>query len=104
MIALNIESMSANEECFVIVECIHRETFKMIGESHSVKNNQEDYGNIKYLFLINWSIKQTIVIIITIIIIIIIIIMITVQALLRPAFMSGNVFAPNDLDTLLCQW
>ncbi|CAJ0642027.1 13674_t:CDS:10, partial [Entrophospora sp. SA101] len=69
MIALNIESMAAHEECFVIVECIYRETFKMIGESDSVKNKQDD----------------------------------NVQALLRPSFMSGNVFTPSNLDTLLCQ-
>ncbi|CAJ0760729.1 1293_t:CDS:2, partial [Entrophospora sp. SA101] len=46
MIALNIESMAANEECFVVVECIYRETFKMIGESDSVKNEEDDYGTI----------------------------------------------------------
>lgn len=37
MSALNIESLDANEECFVLVECIPRETLKMIGESDSVK-------------------------------------------------------------------
>ncbi|CAJ0762762.1 17319_t:CDS:2, partial [Entrophospora sp. SA101] len=48
MIALNIESMAANEECFVVVECIYRETFKMIGESDSVKNEEDDYGNAEW--------------------------------------------------------
>jgi hypothetical protein len=50
MIALNIESMAANEECFVIVECIYRETFKMIGESDSVQNDQDEYGNVIFSF------------------------------------------------------
>ncbi|CAJ0842009.1 9829_t:CDS:10 [Entrophospora sp. SA101] len=49
MIALNIESMAANEECFVVVECIYRETFKMIGESDSVKNEEDDYAIVKRL-------------------------------------------------------
>ncbi|CAG8453233.1 802_t:CDS:10 [Diversispora eburnea] len=69
MIALNVESLAANEECFVLVECIYRETFKMIGESDSVKNNEEEY----------------------------------IQAIMRPSFMSGNVFTPCNLDTMLCQ-
>ncbi|RHZ54193.1 hypothetical protein Glove_429g18 [Diversispora epigaea] len=69
MIALNVESLAANEDCFILVECIHRETFKMIGESDSVKNNEEEY----------------------------------IQALMRPSFMSGNVFTPCNLDTMLCQ-
>ncbi|CAG8500744.1 6045_t:CDS:10 [Cetraspora pellucida] len=68
MTALNIEAL-ARDDCFVLVECVHRETFKMIGESHSIKNNQEDY----------------------------------IQALMRPSFMSGNVFTPGYLDTMLCQ-
>lgn len=42
MIALNIESLTNN--CYVLVECIYRETFKMIGESDSVKNDEEDYS------------------------------------------------------------
>ncbi|PKY42574.1 hypothetical protein RhiirA4_442055 [Rhizophagus irregularis] len=41
MVALNIESLT--NDCYVLVECIYRETFKMIGESDSVKNNEEDY-------------------------------------------------------------
>ncbi|CAG8778003.1 268_t:CDS:2, partial [Racocetra fulgida] len=42
MTALNIEAL-ALDDCFILVECVHRETFKMIGESDSIKNNQEDY-------------------------------------------------------------
>ncbi|CAG8689141.1 7095_t:CDS:2, partial [Scutellospora calospora] len=68
MTALNIEAL-AKDDCFILVECIHRETYKMIGESDSIKNRQEDY----------------------------------IQALMRPSFMSGNVFAPSTLDTMLCQ-
>ncbi|CAG8625908.1 3162_t:CDS:10 [Funneliformis caledonium] len=41
MIALNIESLS--NDCYVLVECIYRETFKMIGESDSVKNKEEEF-------------------------------------------------------------
>ncbi|CAG8500150.1 13571_t:CDS:10 [Funneliformis mosseae] len=43
MIALNIESLS--NDCYVLVECIYRETFKMIGESDSVKNKEEEFSN-----------------------------------------------------------
>jgi hypothetical protein len=52
MIALNIESLTDN--CHVLVECIYRETFKMIGESDSVKNNEEDYSKyfqLLYIFI-----------------------------------------------------
>ncbi|CAI2178179.1 15278_t:CDS:10 [Funneliformis geosporum] len=41
MIALNIESLS--NDCYVLVECLYRETFKMIGESDSVKNQEEEF-------------------------------------------------------------
>ncbi|CAG8745773.1 27173_t:CDS:2, partial [Dentiscutata erythropus] len=68
MTALNVEAL-ARDDCFVLVECMHRETFKLIGESDSIKNCQEDY----------------------------------IQALMRPSFMSGNVFTPGHLDTMLCQ-
>ncbi|CAG8787823.1 3647_t:CDS:2, partial [Acaulospora morrowiae] len=68
MIALNINSLCM-DDCFVLVECMYRETFKMIRESDTVKNKQEDY----------------------------------VQALMRPSFMSGNVFTSSSLDTILCQ-
>ncbi|CAG8497702.1 18969_t:CDS:10 [Racocetra persica] len=44
MTALNIEAL-ALDDCFILVECVHRETFKMIGESDSIKNNQEDYND-----------------------------------------------------------
>jgi hypothetical protein len=39
MIALNIESLTS--DCFVLVECVHRETFKMIGKSRSVESKEE---------------------------------------------------------------
>ncbi|KAJ1926753.1 hypothetical protein IWQ60_003522 [Tieghemiomyces parasiticus] len=65
---LNIESLSQSDDFFIVVEFIHRENMKFIGESETVPID-EMYA----------------------------------QAILRPSFMSGHVFAPCMLDTLICQ-
>ncbi|KAJ1657012.1 hypothetical protein IWQ61_003517 [Dispira simplex] len=65
---LNIESLSQDDDFFIVVEFIHRENMKFVGESETV--------SIDELYA---------------------------QAILRPSFMSGHVFAPCMLDTLICQ-
>lgn len=65
--ALNVESMS-DETGFIVVECLERETFKMIGMSETIQSSEE-----------------------------------VAQALLRPSFMSGNVYTSSMLDTIICQ-
>ncbi|KAI8584387.1 hypothetical protein K450DRAFT_219626 [Umbelopsis ramanniana AG] len=65
--ALNVESMS-DETGFIVVECLERETFKMIGMSETIQCSEE-----------------------------------VAQAMLRPSFMSGNVYTSSMLDTIICQ-
>ncbi|RUP03950.1 hypothetical protein BC936DRAFT_140568, partial [Jimgerdemannia flammicorona] len=67
LMALNIEAM-ASEDNFFVIECAYRETFKMVGQSETVKCSEA-----------------------------------FAQAMLRPSFMSGNVYAPDMLDTVICQ-
>lgn len=38
--ALNVESMS-DETGFIVVECLERETFKMIGMSETIQSSEE---------------------------------------------------------------
>ncbi|KAJ1969760.1 hypothetical protein H4R34_006134, partial [Dimargaris verticillata] len=65
---LNIESLALDDDFFVVVEFIHRENMKFVGESETVPIDE-----------------------------------LYAQAILRPSFMSGHVFAPCMLDTLICQ-
>ncbi|RKP33121.1 hypothetical protein BJ085DRAFT_27940, partial [Dimargaris cristalligena] len=65
---LNIESLAQDGDFFIVVEFIHRENMKFVGESETVPIDE-----------------------------------VYAQAVLRPSFMSGHVFAPCMLDTLICQ-
>lgn len=67
--ALNVESMSMEDDGFILVECIHRDSFKLIGEADTIRSS-DPYS----------------------------------QALVRPSFMAGNVYAPIQIDTLISQW
>ncbi|RUS26995.1 hypothetical protein BC938DRAFT_483852, partial [Jimgerdemannia flammicorona] len=75
LMALNIEAM-ASEDNFFVIECAYRETFKMVGQSETVKCS-EAFGVGLYH---EWREEGG-----------------------RPSFMSGNVYAPDMLDTVICQ-
>ncbi|KAL1920771.1 uncharacterized protein VTP21DRAFT_11406 [Calcarisporiella thermophila] len=68
--ALNVEALRSEEDddFFMVVECIHRDSFKLVGESDTIQTSD-----------------------------------VNAQAMVRPSFMSGNVYSKTMLDTLICQ-
>ena len=47
---VNIESMM-RDDCFVVVECVDRNTFKMVGNGDTVQIGEE-YGNIHFRYVV----------------------------------------------------